>query len=418
MKKIKCKFPTWCERVLEIMRRDTLSSFVGTFSVLWVIISSGGVFLNSKAIVNFTLLFSVALFVVQIVLLRKLLFKRFSAPVMYWLLICVCVLLSVLVNWDLDSFLTYARLILILSLALGTSLLVSNDRIAELFVRIVFVLALVSIVLFYSDLVGRNSGFFPVIEFNGNKYVNGFFYLHFNSVENRNFSIFIEPGLYQVYLNVALFAVLYGNVVIRRKYLIALVLLIAIYSTKSTTGYILGVVIVFGLVFYKVGGRHGFLLSVFKVVVLLLGIGVVVASEYFVGNLSEKFSGSNQLSYNTRQNSTLIDLQLIARDPLTGGGVGNYQNSLDEYSARGFSIDSATNTFTQLGAILGLPFIFLVIWRGVLYVMRVGVNFVAKFIFLILYLVLFATEPFVLYPLFYLPVFMSFRLSSFGGGLR
>lgn len=392
-----------------VSQQSRRGSVLGVLSVVWIVVTSGGVFFNSDPVVRYALVFDVLLVLAQLKSVGKVLLSRYANQCALIILMVVCVTLSVLANSDYASLLTYARLVVILTLAFGTSLLMENEAIAETFVKVVVILAGISLILFYSEIVDNSAGLFPVIEFHDYRYVNAFFYLFFESIERRNLSIFIEPGLYQIYLNIALFALLYSKKSFRHKYVAVASLLGALYSTNSTTGFILGLVIIGGQAFSSGQRRKNVISLAAKIVVVFAIVGVVLASEFFSTNIEAKFHSDKQQSFVTRQNSTIIDLLIIAENPLTGGGVGAYQSSLDTYDSSGLSIDAATNTFSQLGAIVGLPFVLLIIWRVAVYVSRLKVNFVGKWIFFAVYIVSFSTEPFVLYPLFYLPVFMSFR---------
>lgn len=399
-------------RNLRQSNQEKCRNALGVFSVIWIIVTSGGVFFNSRAIVNITLILDVFLLMAQIALMHKFILKRHATPFGYLVLMITCVLFSIILNLDFSAWLSYARLFLILTLAFGTSLLIDNDRIVQVFVKVVIALAVASVILFYSEFVARNASLFPVIDFYDYKYINALIYLHFESVESRNFGIFIEPGMYQIYLNLCLFALLYGrqNIKYKYKYIFVAILLLAIFSTNSTTGYILGVIIIGFLAFKKSQKKQSMFRLTARAVLVILAVSLVGTSQFFITNIQDKFNADKQLSFITRQNSTLIDLLIVAKNPLTGGGMGNYQDSLDKYDATGLTIDAATNTFSQLAAIVGLPFVLLIVSRVILTLVRVRTDPATKIVFFILYIVCFSTEPFILYPLFYLLMFMSFKV--------
>ena len=387
-----------------ILKQDRIRCRLGIFSVGWIIVTSGGVLFNAQNVVPYVMVFDVLLVFAQVILARRALLTR--GRVVLFALLVACVVLSVIANSDYAPFLSYARLLLIIALALGTCLLVGNEVIATTFVKVVVALAGISVFFFYSKIVDSNASIFPVIAFYDNTYVNAFIYLSLYMLEHRNLGIFIEPGLYQIYLNMALFILLYSGRKFRYKYIVVIVLLVALYSTKSTTGYIMGLLIISGQVFHTNLSNKNILSPVFKGVVVVLAVALVLKSEFFSGNIEEKFYGDQSMSYGYRVNAFLVDYLIISENPLTGAGVGNYKEALETSV---LAIDASANTFSQLGAHVGLPFVLLILWRVGVFVFRLKLGFVGKTIFAVVYIVSFSIQPFVLYPLFYLPVFMSYR---------
>jgi len=380
---------------------------LSAFSVVWLIVTSGGVFFNSQSMIPITLIFNVALVILMLFSVPS---RRLAHMANEWsvlALLVVLVVICVMANGDYASFLSYARLCLTLVLAFSVCALVPAPTFARVFVITVVVISAFSLVLFYTDLVGSYSSLFPVIEFYQNNYINAFVYLSLDGLENRNLAIFIEPGLFQIYINVALFLVLFSGREFRYKFAVVLLLIATLYSTNSTTGFILGVLIVGGFAALRKTKEKAVVPVVVNFFIGASVVAGVLGSELFVENIENKFSGDGQKSFITRQNSTLIDLILIERSPLVGGGVGSYQDSLSQLDNGGLEIDAATNTFSQLGAIVGIPFLFIVLFRSVLYFLRSGLGLPGSVILVVIYLVSFSTEPFVLYPFFYVPVFMG-----------
>lgn len=391
-----------------LTRSEARRRNLGVFSVIWIIIISGGVFLNSESIGHYALIGSAFIVLVQFAFNWRLVFSIYVNRIGLFLLVTFVVLLTIIANSDYASVLTYVNFILILALALGASMLVSNALLAEVFVKVVLFLALVSIFFFYTELIDKNANYFPVIEFHDHQYVNAFVYLFFDGLERRNLSIFVEPGLFQIYLNFSLLIILYAGKEFRFKYLAVSILLISLYSTNSTTGLMLGLLIVGGKLVVA-GYRKRGVASVVTAVGLAGAMVLFVSSDYFLTNIEEKFQSGKQKSFMTRQNSTIIDLLIIEKNPIFGGGIGEYQGVMDVYSSSGLEIDAATNTFTQIGAIFGLPLLVLILFRSVVFFLSLPLVFFARLVALITYLVCFSTQPFVLYPVFYLPLFMSMR---------
>lgn len=380
------------------------------FSVVWVVVTSGGVFFISEDIVRLTLLFNVFLVFLQFLVIGKRFYLRRGIELAVYFFLVLFVVISVILNSDYESWLTYARLLVVVAVALGTSVLVSNRVFAVCFVKTIFFLSVVSLGFYYLEIVDNYPQFFSILDFHDKRYHNAFVYLSLDGIDNRNLGIFIEPGLFQIYINIAVFFVLYGNYFSKYKFLVVCVLLAALYSTNSTTGLIVGLVLLAGHAVVNIfSGRLSFG-AIANVAIAFSVVSLVFVSDFFSDNLESKFKGDNQKSYVTRQNSTLIDLMIVSDNLLSGGGAGRYQESIDKFDSSGLEVDAATNTFTQLGAIVGMPFLLLVLFRSVRYFFGLSFGLLPRLLIVVVYIVSFSTEPFVLYPFFYIPVFMS----SFG----
>lgn len=385
------------------------SVVLGTFSMFWIVVTSGGVYFNSKAVVNYLLIFDVVLVTFLLASSYREIVRLHLNALGYFLMLVFVVLLSTIANTDFSSLLTYARLILMLLLAMGVALTLDRGGVYRVFVKTVVVIAAFSVLFFYSGFVEKYAGLFPIIEFNEKDYSNAFVYVHFESVEPRNFGIYFEPGLFQIYLNTAIYILIYAKQKIPYRYVWVGVLLAALLPTNSTTGFILAMIILAGYAIKNQNGPHRIILNPLKFVLVFSGLVLAASSAVFTDNIEEKFLGRNQLSFITRINSTLIDWELVTANPVFGVGVGSYESKISEYDASGLVIDSATNTFSQLAALLGFPFVFLVAIGAFRYIFSLKAGRVDKAVLGLMYVVFFSTEPFVLYPLFYLPTFLFFN---------
>lgn len=392
-------------------KQERIRGRLGIFSLVWIILTSGGIWFGTLAATPYVLLFDVLLIFVQFTLVCRMLLTRSydRSPVILFIVLGVCVLMSIISNSDYASFLSYARLMLIILLAFGTSLLLANDVIATVFVKVVVVLAGISVFCFFTKIIDNNASIFPTIVSYDYTYVNAFIYVILDSVERRNTGIYREPGLFQIYLCIALFVLLHTRNKYRYQFIATVILLAAIYSTKSTTGYILGILIVSGNIFSVKPNKKNIIFFLSKVALVVFAVIFALKSDIFFSNIEEKFSGEKRMSFVYRVNASIIDYRIILENPIVGIGMGGYMDQLDHYSNSDLTVDASVNTFSQLGATIGIPFVLIILWRIVLFVMRFKIKFVGKCIFLAIYIIAFSTEPFMLFPLFYLPVFMSYR---------
>lgn len=375
-------------------------------SVLWLILTSGGAYYNSAGVVNVVLLMSVVFSVLQLYFSWEGVKEKRGDVLIYAMLVAVLIFLSMIANDDFSSFLSYARIVVVMSLALSTVVFLGVE---QFFVRSVYVIALVSLAslfLFYAQILPLFSSFFPSFSSNEYTYLNAFFYSEIDGVERRNAGPFIEPGLFQIYANFSLALVLFGAVRVKAANLHIVVLLATVYSTNSTTGFIIALCTVFlSLGLKETEGRLGAAVKY----VLLAGVVVFAGfSDYVTSNIEDKFSNEVNMSFVTRFNSTLIDLAVIEENPVFGGGAGGYGNQLNYYDSRGLVVDAATNTFTQLGAYMGVFLVLLLVFRSLSFFVFAFRYARASVAFVVWYMFSFSTEPFLFFPFFYVFPFLSF----------
>lgn len=121
---------------------------------------------------------------------------------------------------------------------------------------------------------------------------------------------FWEPGLYQIYLNFALYYELFRKKTNRKT---AGFLICAVLTTTSTTGIFLLIIILTGWLFSRCGKK---MRKILAVPLGLGGLGMILfvwieKTTYSAGNVSARLS------------DLLILLEKIAAHPITGNGMGN-----------------------------------------------------------------------------------------------
>lgn len=375
-------------------------------SVLWLVLTSGGAYYNSAGVINVVLLASVAVIALQFSCCWKAIEKKHGSVLLYAALAIALILLSMIANGDFSSFLSYARIAVVVLLSLSTVVFLGVDRFLLRSFYVILMVSLISLVLFYLQVLPGFSSYFPSFVSNEYSYLNAFVYSEIDGVERRNAGPFIEPGLFQVYINFALALLLFDVVRVRAKNLYILVLLGAVFSTNSTTGFIVALATVLLSLGMSEKGRK--FENVMKYALLLGGVAFVFSSDYVISNIEDKFTNDVNMSFVTRFNSTLIDLAVIEDSPVFGGGAGGYGSQLSYYDARGLVVDAATNTFTQLGAYVGVVLVLLLVFRGFLFFIRAFRRVQTSVAFVFWYVISFSTEPFLFFPFFYVFPFLSF----------
>lgn len=209
----------------------------------------------------------------------------------------------------------------------------------------------------------------PVVQnsltFSGVEYINTFNYLVFYHADvglasaqlfgqplPRNAGIFWEPGILQMYLNMLLFVVLY----IRKNSIIALLTVVAILSTWSTTG-----VVILGaqLIIYSLVNIKKPIYAILSLVMLFALVGQIVV------NVHEKLEGEQAGSGYSRALDTFTAINVISKHPILGVDLDYevFEDSLFQNIAnvkmegRFESRDArATNSVLNYFVFFGIPF--------------------------------------------------------------
>lgn len=173
----------------------------------------------------------------------------------------------------------------------------------------------------------------------------------------RNWGPFWEPGVFQCYLNIALLFL--GIEEIKSKPRM-LVLIIAIVSTFSTTGFIcLGGVLLIILFTEKPTEIQKNKLWI--VMLFLIGVAVVIQNSSLREILFSKFTrtSSSFESFRSRYLSVCANLYVIKQSPIWGVGVSGISKLYGTFMNRlGIMVYSNTNglllNFAAYGCVLGL----------------------------------------------------------------
>lgn len=213
------------------------------------------------------------------------------------------------------------------------------------FVRIMVLEALVSLICFFwADILGNSLPFMVV----GQNAVNGYYMTPYFTVGwynipvfHRNAGMYNEPGAHQIFLNFALLFLLSDNEhlgLTKKKYQFSLlILIIAVLTTQSTTGYMCLFVVLTAIVMKKTEGRRN---TKLKIVVILI-IAVLSIIELQTGIIENKISGiaTGHGSGLTRFNDTYYGYYLALSKPFLGHGVfmANQKEILKTYGINNIS---------------------------------------------------------------------------------
>lgn len=189
----------------------------------------------------------------------------------------------------------------------------------------------------------------------GNAYAQSFGYCYF--IHERNLAFFREPGMFQVYINLAFLMEL-----IRKRGEInfshIIVYAIGILSTYSTAGFICFFAI---MIFYLLQKRSGSK-KLFLTVLLIIGVAVVMTTAIYQEMVFSKFSSTDgESSMISRVAAIIVSLSISLHsfpNFLFGVGISGIRDLFPSFSRDIFGVPlnidgNSTNTFFIPAAIFG-----------------------------------------------------------------
>lgn len=228
----------------------------------------------------------------------------------------------------------------------------------DTYVTIIVLLAGVSLFGYFSDTFSMFGALINKLPKVGDLGYEGFLYLfRYQHQIGRNSSIFFEPGAYQVFLNTALFMLFFARTKfsVNRWRVYVLILLTALLTTFSTTGYLIFAVVL-GLVLVKsaVISTSGKL-----TIIGLILTAIVLLSTQFQHVILEKMGdyldvGDITDRSNLRSFDALVDMEIFNKH-VFGVGFNEYTKMVSSIGliAEG---QTSSNGITRTLAIYGLPF--------------------------------------------------------------
>lgn len=301
--------------------------------------------------------------------------KRFSKKhLAICVILIVCVVATMLVHRELrNGYIFKCSLLLFSFLAVE---LIDIKIFASYFNRVLFFIAVISIVFFSFQVIANNIFSFAPRLYNSADYPfrNLIFYVQCEWVRNRNFGIYREPGVYQMFLIVALLFELYYSEKPSGKKL--LVFSVAVLTTLSTTGMIAyGIWLLLALIKTRRFSKQDKVLTVLMgalsclLLVIILNVDVLALWD----RLFKKIAIKNY-SYLARLASATVNIRLWLLNPVFGMGIGEAQNLFEEItaSAYGTVIKDNTNTLLVQFALHGTVYGFLWITAWLKGALRLG----------------------------------------------
>lgn len=262
------------------------------------------------------------------------------------------------------------------------------------YLKVMYFVSIISFIGMFITL----TGYYPGIPVNDNKYLSLFFHnIHNTSnLSSRNSGMFWEPGAFQGYIiMVPLMFIDNLSLLWRRYKRYCIVLLIALVTTFSTTGYIAFAVIMLYYVAIKLRNKFA---RILLVPVLLMALIYAYTSLDFLGEKIDKQIERATSGYVTvdRLGSAILDWHYIKKNPLTGNGLADVTRYEDHLMYKEL-IGGFSNGFTDVIAKFGI--IFIIVYFVLIY-KNLPFRPMDKLFFCCLIVLLLQGEYFMDYPLF------------------
>lgn len=317
-------------------------------------LSSGHVYSVTKGnLCDFLLFAALSYMIIRKIIYKKTIIKKNTVYIFAFITIAFLIdmLMNILFNYSLYYSIRFFSII-VYSYIFTTEL--NFDSFKKLYVKCMSTISAIAIVGFF---IGSFSNFYyslpTITNVNGISYYDGIIFFGMNDYSRgRNLGIFWEPGIFAIFIAIAILFMLFDSEKINK--IQFAILLFALFSTLSTTGYFLMAICLIGLIYIrkKAGITKGILLILS---VLFIIIGIINSSAIFSTLLStfprvftKLIDNSSSTTY--RMDSIKYNLEIFARSPIFGNGLIRTNILFSELS-RGSQTSTMTLYFAQFGLI-------------------------------------------------------------------
>jgi hypothetical protein len=261
-------------------------------------------------------------------------------------LIMICIIIiSSLCNKDFSG--GYFAIITIYMYSMIIVSFIKFNEFVGIYQDIIYYIALISLFYYFISIVlPQINSYMPIIT---NKSGNKFYSIIISNSPMyygifRNWSLFREPGVYQMYLNISLmFMFFYKNNKI--EFIRLMVIIMAIFSTFSTTGYIVMCMLVLLYIFHHKTNSKGKML-----VFITISIFIFITTCYFLNiNIMEAFYYRNlvkltSINKSERLMSIILNIYIGNENILFGAGINNTLRIFGEYAKYIYNFYTIDNT--------------------------------------------------------------------------
>ncbi|MGG5510453.1 hypothetical protein ACPDHN_10920 [Myroides odoratimimus] len=234
------------------------------------------------------------------------------------------------------------------------------DLLLYYFLRIVYFLAFMSIIgsILYILLPSVIQALPVTLNLEKVHFYNGGIFAAIGYVEvYRNSGIFREPGVFMIYLNLALAIQLLYFKVYERRYIV--VLSLALFLTLSTAGFLIYALVLMS-VYFENASRIKFINKFIVVGFAIICTTAVLSNSFIFDNVFSKISGDTvkEGSALARQASIFANIKIFSENMWFGVGLRGFENAFEVatyslYSIK-LGIGNNTNTLGSIFAVYGI----------------------------------------------------------------
>jgi hypothetical protein len=268
----------------------------------------------------------------------------------------------------------------------------SQHKFIEVYLKLIYILSIISLIVFVASTISLSFlDLFPV-QYNsaGASMYNLWVCIVFADGNFlRNTSIFREPGVFMIYLNVAILFELFFNAKIDKRNLFVFIL--AIFTTLSTAAFLALAIIFLAYLFTKTNNITALRNKGLIIALILISLIVVGSSSELYNLVFDKLGKDNigEGSSLARGVSIFANFNIFFDNFLFGVGIKNYPALFSQYTLNlvGIAMDvgNNTNTITTILAVYGLLFGSLFIYMLVSFAKKASNSIIVRaFIFLVL----------------------------------
>lgn len=363
--------------------------YIMIFVVIYFSSSFVGISMNGTISISIIVITSLIYLLINY---RKIKFSMHK--VIIFTLILFLSLLTHLINSD--NTYNYSIFWIALSCAFLISLAIDIDRFINVFINIIFFIAVFSLITYSLIFISPSLfSFIPVYtNSSGIEAYNSIFsVVRISTYFNSNYGLFWEPGAYQTFLNLALYFLLFYKT--NKKGFKIFIIILSILTTVSTSGYIALVLQVLIYFFVKKKNKENKKITILIIFLFFIGIISVLNMPEVVlfklfGKLTALFDQSllTHSSYEStlaRTNSIEAPLEGIIENPLLGVGFEKLSFIAREMGSM-YLTATPLNWFGLFGILFGTIFTWLT-WRWTIIVSHyIPIRiFACTFLFIIMF---------------------------------
>lgn len=368
-------------KVTEYENKNEKSLILCAFIFIILLVSDDSLLFgsNSSSLFQmFKFIIYIFIFISMIIYMSRKKIKIDKNKMMYVLILAALIICTSIVNLDFKFGYIYRICILLFSMLVSN--LMSLKKLLWHFNKVIMVTSIFSVIVFIIEVQNKDLfRYFPIII---NSAGNSFYNLFFTIVplDNygvpRNYGFYREPGVFAIFLIIALVIEIYyfEEKSLPRQ----LILLVTILTTKSTTGYIVICLVYAG---YLVKNSSTIREKRIKVVFFILSLFVLY---YILNHTNLIFSENKYYSVfgkyddidksNSRISSIFINIRIFLDQPFFGSGISNVTNLFPVIGFNRYGVSTEHNTNTMLLQLSTYGLLFFTVYTKMVFDFAKNVN--------------------------------------------